>query len=146
MQQVESTTELRACASRYSGKEQDAESELDYFGARYMSSTMGCFMSPDPGKRNVKHLLNPQKWNRYAYTLNNPLSKADPDGHCYDEDKGSTEDRVLTGLTGAANLYIGVDQGIETFGELAATPATFGAVRCSGCTKQHRRSPKREPG
>ncbi|MHB8889968.1 MAG: RHS repeat-associated core domain-containing protein [Acidobacteriaceae bacterium] len=32
---------------RFTGKERDAESGLDYFGARYYSSAMGRFMSPD---------------------------------------------------------------------------------------------------
>jgi RHS repeat-associated protein len=62
------------------GKERDTESGLDYFGARYYASSMGRFMSPDPGKINPKHLMNPQKWNKYAYVLNNPLSLIDPDG------------------------------------------------------------------
>jgi len=30
------------------GKERDAESGNDYFGARYMASSMGRFLSPDP--------------------------------------------------------------------------------------------------
>ena len=29
---------------------------------------------------SVKHLMNPQKWNKYAYVLNNPLAMFDPDG------------------------------------------------------------------
>jgi RHS repeat-associated protein len=33
--------------SRFTGKERDTESGLDYFGARYYGSTMGRFMSPD---------------------------------------------------------------------------------------------------
>jgi RHS repeat-associated protein len=64
----------------FTGKERDTESGLDYFGARYYASNMGRFMSPDPGKINLKHLANPQKWNKYAYVLNNPLSLVDPDG------------------------------------------------------------------
>jgi RHS repeat-associated protein len=32
----------------FTGKERDAESGLDYFGARYYSSSMGRFSSPDP--------------------------------------------------------------------------------------------------
>ena len=43
-----STTSCGACASRYTGKERDTESGLDYFGARYYGSSMGRFMSPDP--------------------------------------------------------------------------------------------------
>jgi RHS repeat-associated protein len=46
------TSSVRAatsCFSRYrfTGKERDAESGNDYFGARYYSSSMGRFMSPD---------------------------------------------------------------------------------------------------
>ena len=39
-----------SCASSYkfTGKERDPESGLDYFGARYMSSQFGRFMIPDP--------------------------------------------------------------------------------------------------
>jgi RHS repeat-associated protein len=32
---------------KFTGKERDAESGLDYFGARYYASSMGRFMSPD---------------------------------------------------------------------------------------------------
>ena len=37
------------CFSQYrcTGKERDTESGNDYFGARYYSSSMGRFMSPD---------------------------------------------------------------------------------------------------
>jgi RHS repeat-associated protein len=65
---------------RYTGKERDAESGLDYFGKRYYGSSMGRWMSPDPGKVTAAHLANPQKWNKYNYVLNNPLSMFDPDG------------------------------------------------------------------
>ncbi len=34
--------------ARFTGKERDAETGLDYFGARYMSSAQGRFTSPDP--------------------------------------------------------------------------------------------------
>jgi RHS repeat-associated protein len=66
-----------ACASRFTGKERDTESGLDYFGARYYASNMGRFMSPDPtgGK-----LDDPQSLNRYVYVRNNPLSYTDPTG------------------------------------------------------------------
>jgi RHS repeat-associated protein len=65
---------------KFTGKERDAESGLDYFGARHDASTLGRFMQPDPGKINLRHALNPQKWNKYAYSLNNPLRFFDPDG------------------------------------------------------------------
>jgi RHS repeat-associated protein len=34
---------------KFTGKERDAESGNDYFGARYCASSMGRFMSPDSG-------------------------------------------------------------------------------------------------
>lgn len=66
--------------SRFTGKERDQESGNDYFGARYYASTMGRWLSPDPAKLTLKHLANPQKWNKYNYVLNNPLTMFDPDG------------------------------------------------------------------
>jgi RHS repeat-associated protein len=73
---------VRVCVlstSRSSGKERDTESGLDYFGARYMASTMGRFMSPDPSRLSIS-FANPQTWNRYSYVYNNPLSLRDDNG------------------------------------------------------------------
>lgn len=67
-------------SQKFTGKERDSESGLDYFGARYYGSSLGRFTSPDPAKLDIRHLLNPQKWNKYAYTINNPLRYFDPDG------------------------------------------------------------------
>jgi RHS repeat-associated protein len=64
----------------FTGKERDSESGLDYFGARYYASSMGRMMSPDPHSGTIIHQLNPQRWNMYAYALNNPLSFTDPTG------------------------------------------------------------------
>jgi RHS repeat-associated protein len=64
---------------KFTGKERDAESGLDYFGARNYSSTLGRWISADPTLGSA-HGANPQTWNRYSYTLNSPLSNFDPDG------------------------------------------------------------------
>jgi RHS repeat-associated protein len=37
-----------ALVGQFTGKERDAETGLDYFGARYFSSAQGRFTSPDP--------------------------------------------------------------------------------------------------
>ncbi|MGD1210463.1 MAG: RHS repeat-associated core domain-containing protein [Candidatus Acidiferrales bacterium] len=67
------------CAQNYkfTGKERDSESNLDNFGARYNSSSMGRFMSPDP---LAGHTEDPQTLNRYVYVRDNPLSLTDPTG------------------------------------------------------------------
>lgn len=67
------------------GKERDAESGNDYFGARYYASSMGRWMSPDWSAKDdpvpYADLNNPQSLNLYSYVNNNPLTKNDPDGH-----------------------------------------------------------------
>jgi RHS repeat-associated protein len=69
----------------FTGKERDAESGLDYFGARYYGSNMGRFMSPDWSAKQepvpYSKLDNPQSLNLYAYEFNNPLGGVDADGH-----------------------------------------------------------------
>jgi RHS repeat-associated protein len=91
-------------ASRSTGKERDAESGLDNFGARYFGSNMGRFMSPDPFipfnlKRDAfqEWIGNPQHWNKYAYVLNNPLKFTDPTGMTetvyYRLDKNATDEQ-----------------------------------------------------
>jgi RHS repeat-associated protein len=74
---------------KFTGKERDAESGLDDFGARYYGSSMGRFMSTDPyipqfECKNTScftnYFGNPKNWNRYAYTRNNPLAFVDPNG------------------------------------------------------------------
>jgi RHS repeat-associated protein len=64
---------------KFTGKERDAETGLDYFGARYFSGAQGRFTSPDP-LLNSGQPWEPQSWNHYAYALNNPLRFVDPNG------------------------------------------------------------------
>jgi RHS repeat-associated protein len=66
-------------SQKFTSKERDAETGLDYFGARYMSSAQGRFTSPDPDNYDAR-IDQPQAWNMYAYTWNNPLKYRDDDG------------------------------------------------------------------
>jgi RHS repeat-associated protein len=79
----EQTVGDTATTHKFTGKERDGtattETGLDNFGARYYSSGIGRFMSPDeigPGQ----HPENPQSWNLYSYVTNNPLTLIDPTG------------------------------------------------------------------
>lgn len=64
---------------KFTQKERDNETGLDYFLARYYSSGQGRFTSADPLLASGR-AANPQTWNRYAYVLNNPLHFVDPNG------------------------------------------------------------------
>jgi RHS repeat-associated protein len=106
---------------KFTGKERDIESGLDYFGARYYSSNMGRFMSPDwadkPEAVPYSDLHNPQSLNLYSYVNNNPLSKADKDGHCPDACvvEGLTAGTVVAIATvGAAAVYLSTPSGQRT--------------------------------
>ncbi len=65
---------------RFTSKERDTETGLDYFGARYYASIQGRFAGADPLFMEANRLQYPQSWNLYAYTRNNPLKFIDPDG------------------------------------------------------------------
>jgi RHS repeat-associated protein len=65
---------------QFTGKERDAETGLDYFGARYFRAHSGRFTSVDPVLNVGAALTDPQQWNRYGYALNNPFVFIDPDG------------------------------------------------------------------
>ena len=64
---------------RFTGKERDDESDLDYFLARYYSGPMGRFTSVDPENAGADPEF-PQTWNAYAYVANNPLKYVDRNG------------------------------------------------------------------
>jgi RHS repeat-associated protein len=78
---------------KFTGKERDSESSLDNFGARYDSSSMGRFMSPDPMGGQQE---DPQSLNRYAYVRNNSLNLTDPTGLNFNLTCKQTRDNAST--------------------------------------------------
>lgn len=61
----------------FTGRHEDAHTELVYMGARYYDPKIGRFLSTDP----VYFLeSNLHSFNRYAYANNNPSKFKDPDG------------------------------------------------------------------
>lgn len=81
---------------KFTSKERDNETGLDYFGARYFASTQGRFTSPDPfsiiqmrqsaptdDKAHSafrQFIGDPRRWNRFAYAVNSPLVFTDKTG------------------------------------------------------------------
>jgi len=64
---------------KFTGKERDSETGLDFFGARYLSGAQGRFSSAD-APFNDQDPSDPQSWNLYSYVRNNPLNSVDPTG------------------------------------------------------------------
>lgn len=93
---------------KFTSKERDWETGLDYFGARYYDSRIGRWLAVDPIE-DVYFGLSP-----YNYVLNNPIKSIDPDG------KGVLD--VIFGVSNAVlsnnslvdrqdpNFYIGENQ------------------------------------
>ncbi len=69
-----------ALCYKFNGKERDSESGLDDLDARYCASALGRMMSADPLYFQSIMLINPQRFNLYAYGRNNPLKWIDPTG------------------------------------------------------------------
>jgi RHS repeat-associated protein len=104
-----------AGSRQFTGKERDAESGLDYFGARYYGSALGRFTSADP-LLNSGQPWDPQTWNRYSYTLNNPLRYTDPLGlwtwgKCSGNESecAADRDRFRTSVKNATEALKGLD-------------------------------------
>jgi len=121
---------------KFTLKERDIETGLDYFLARYYSSVQGRFTSPDEFTGGPDELYtfaedasnnptfyasleNPQSLNKYQYAYNNPLRYTDADGHCpvcaeLEELAASPAgqwvegnlDKVVTGVGAAATTVI----------------------------------------
>jgi RHS repeat-associated protein len=64
---------------KFTQKERDNESGLDYFLARYYSSSQGRFTTSDEPFADQDE-IDPQTWNLYSYVINNPLKYDDPLG------------------------------------------------------------------
>jgi RHS repeat-associated protein len=94
----------------FSGKEHDTETGLENFGARYDASSMGRFMSPDPLQISKKKFIDPQQWNMYSYTRNNPLHFVDPTGKSIelmgDDEERKRQLQALQKAAGKAGSYL----------------------------------------
>ena len=124
-------------------KERDTEAGLDYFIARYYSSTQGRFTSRDEFSGGPEELFDfsaeaadnptfyadltqPQSLNKYQYCLNSPLVYLDPNGH-----QQALTNRILLdqGYFGrlSASLGAAYDRVVVAGGNAAAKVAGFRA-------------------
>ena len=85
---------------KFTGKERDSETGLDYFGARHYSNGLGRFITPDWAAKATTvpyaDFADPQSLNLYTYVRNIPTTKADLDGHTIVLDNTKRADRLDT--------------------------------------------------
>jgi RHS repeat-associated protein len=104
---------------KFTSKERDSETGLDFFGARYFSSAEGRFVSADwsakPEPVPYANLEDPQTLNLFGYVRNNPMAREDADGHCAEA------------ISCAAEAGAAIGTGIEPGGG-TAVGAVVGAI------------------
>jgi len=71
---------------KFTGHERDTlgtpgvADDLDYMHARYANPITGRFLSVDPVLQIRRSMRRPQLWNRYSYSIGNPIKYTDPSG------------------------------------------------------------------
>jgi RHS repeat-associated protein len=103
---------------KFSGKEREGYSGLDYFGARYYDHKNYRFNSVDPVITKDEALSNPQLWNLYAYCSNNPITHLDPDGRRIVIDQGQYHNEIQN----AVDIGRGTQSGGALFQQLDNDP------------------------
>ena len=81
--------------NKFQDKPLDEESGLYYFDARYYDPNTGSFISADPMLSGIT-----DRYNRYAFTANNPINLIDPTGH-------QSGDWIVSVLFDAAEIILG---------------------------------------
>ena len=91
---------------RFTGKEFDEETNLYYYGARYMNPRTSRWMSADPA-------MDGMNW--YAYCSNNPINYVDPTG--LNDVTDDIQRQIETYQAEYHELFMGQDYGSEEVGQ-----------------------------
>jgi RHS repeat-associated protein len=124
---------------KFTGKERDTETGLDYFGARYYSNGLGRWVSADWSSTPVPvpyaNLTDPQSLNLYGYVRNAPSSEADLDGHFWQQLKNA--------VFGAAHCWCTNDQADAKIDKMRNDLINWGA-RFDGKTPDYKNLSNRQ--
>ena len=122
-------------AKGFIGERHDAETGLIYLNARYYDPVLGRFLSPD----TLDPTLPGVGTNRYAYSLNDPVNKKDPNGNVAHGGAAT----IAGGLVGVAigglaealqpNSTWGSIATAAFAGGIAGAYTGFTAAVCGGC-------------
>lgn len=129
---------INSCAQnvyKFEGKERDAETGNDDFGARYYSSRFGRWLSADwsavPGPVPYANLSNPQTLNLYSMVADDPESFADLDGHS--EDSWDFAKGVVKGFASSVSFgLVGAPRTSDSPSSLAGQVSGTGLAGLAG--------------
>lgn len=129
------STQTDGVRQQFTSKERDTETGLDYFGARFLSSIHGRFLSADPELITVSRLSDPQRINLYVYARNNPEFFVDLDGrdiwgHISKDPAGTTMIRLIQPEGGGAPKKVAVNYYV-----LSITDSVTGEVSTYNVTR-----------
>ena len=112
----------------FTGHIKDSDTGLNYMQARYYDPVIGRFLSVDPV--GFLDTGSPSMFNRYAYSVNDPVNNIDPSGECVPglcpNDIGMS---VAAIRTDAKSFGVGLLRGL---GASAANTATLGQMATGG--------------
>ena len=111
---------------RFTGKERDAETGFDYFGARYYSSSFGIWLSVDPMSDKYPSL------SPYIYCADNPMRLVDPIGEEIDlsQMNSQRQERLVKSLSYITGLKLSVDdKGLLRYADLTGNEKGSASAR-----------------
>ena len=96
------TSGTTATSYRFTGQREESSFGLYFYNARWYDSSLGRFAQADT---IVPNAGNSQAWDRYAYSINNPIKYVDPSGHCWGVASG------IRGIPGYGTMCSNLEQG-----------------------------------
>lgn len=91
---------------RFTGYEKDQETQLDFAEARMYQNKHGRFTAVDPLMASASP-GDPQTFNRYVYTGNNPINRTDSTGLCIDANTGKDNKKPCANHSGSVYVKDG---------------------------------------
>jgi RHS repeat-associated protein len=113
----------------------------DYADQRFYASTYGRFLTPDPMGAKAADPNDPDSWNRYAYAIDDPINRNDPDGLCPRGYEPATSTAQLQGIDNTAKSYVGqplqhTPPGYKKHYQVNPTTGQLTTIDCTGLLMQ----------